>query len=223
MEEVRTVQHERLTIQEAAHRLGVSESAVRKRIKQGTLKREKTEEGRVLVYMESTSAPGAEEVRPPERDALISEMQDRLAFLERELEVRAEEIRRRDTIIMNMTEAMKALNPPAPEESSEARESSESTGPTSERGEVWEELDTERARREMAESTLREGMAEEQRRREEAEQERDDLRRELYARRELRESPSTGKEEPERAEPQSSTEGRQEGVHRPWWRRVLGG
>src|SRR5215208_3775757 len=125
MEEVRTVQHERLTIQEAAHRLGVSESAVRKRIKQGTLKREKTEEGRVLVHMESTSAPGTEEVRPPERDALISEMQERLAFLERELDVRTEEIRRRDTIIMNMTEAMKALNPPAQEAPSEPRESPE--------------------------------------------------------------------------------------------------
>jgi hypothetical protein len=36
----------------------------------------------------------------------------------------------------------------------------------------------------MAESTLREGMAEELRRRETAERERDDLRRELYARRE---------------------------------------
>jgi excisionase family DNA binding protein len=45
------VQHERLTIQEAAHRLGVSESAVRKRIKRGTLQREKTEDGRALVYM----------------------------------------------------------------------------------------------------------------------------------------------------------------------------
>ena len=111
MEGVRTVQHERLTIQEAAHRLGVRESAIRKRIKRGTLQREKTEDGRVLVYMEP-SVPGAEEVRTPERDALISEMQQRLALLERELDVRTEEIRRRDTIIMNMTEAMKALNPP---------------------------------------------------------------------------------------------------------------
>jgi excisionase family DNA binding protein len=124
MEGVRTVQHERLTIQEAAHRLGVSESAVRKRIKRGTLKREKTEDGRVLVYMEP-SVPGAEEVRTPERDALISEMQQRLARLERELDVRTEEIRRRDTIIMNMTEAMKALNPPAQEAPSEAGESPE--------------------------------------------------------------------------------------------------
>src|SRR5215210_5700795 len=67
-------------------------------------------------------------------------------------------------------------------------------------GDLREELDAERARREMAESTLREGMAEERRRREEAERERDDLRRELYARREPRESPDTGEEAPERAE-----------------------
>ena len=199
----------------------MSESAVRKRIKRGTLQREKTEDGRVLVYMEP-SVPGAEEVRTPERDALISEMQQRLALLERELDVRTEEIRRRDTIIMNMTEAMKALNPPAPEDSSEARESPESSGPTSERREVWEELDTERARREMAESTLHEGMAEEQRRREEAERERDDLRRELYARREPRESPETpsGASPNTQAspEPETPTE-----AARPWWRRVFGG
>jgi excisionase family DNA binding protein len=122
MEGVRTVQHERLTIQEAAHRLGVSESAIRKRIKRGTLKREKTEDGRVLVYMEG-SAPGSEEVRTPERDALISQMEKRVAFLEHELEVRSEEIRRRDTIIMNMTEAMKALSPPSQEAPPDERES----------------------------------------------------------------------------------------------------
>ena len=200
MEEVRTVQHERLTIQEAAHRLGVSESAVRKRIKRGTLQREKTEDGRVLVYMEP-SVPGAEEVRTPERDALISEMQQRLALLERELDVRTEEIRRRDTIIMNMTEAMKALNPPAPEDSSEARESPERPGPMGELGELREELDTERTRRERAESTLRKGMDEESRRREEAERERDDLRRELHALREPRGAAETLEDEAQEAHP----------------------
>jgi excisionase family DNA binding protein len=113
MERVRTVQHERLTIQEAAHRLGVSESAIRKRIKRGTLKREKTEDGRVLVYMETpapTSAPGAEEVRTPERDVLISQMQERLAFLEHELEVRSEEMRRdSDALISQMQERIASL------------------------------------------------------------------------------------------------------------------
>jgi excisionase family DNA binding protein len=128
------MQHERLTIQEAAHRLGVSESAVRKRIKRGTLKREKTEDGRVLVYMEA-SAPGTEEVRTPERDALISEMQQRLARLERELDVRTEEIRRRDTIIMNMTEAMKALSPPSQEAPPDERESPQTAEGEPERAE----------------------------------------------------------------------------------------
>ena len=221
MEGVRTVQHERLTIQEAAHRLGVSESAVRKRIKRGTLQREKTEDGRVLVYMEP-SVPGAEEVRTPERDALISEMQQRLAHLERELDVRTEEIRRRDTIIMNMTEAMKALNPPAPEDSSAAREFPESSGPTGELGELREELGTERTRREMAESTLHEGMAEEQRRREKAERERDDLRRELFASRGTRESPEATEEQQGRGEPRPATVESEEPAQRPWWRRVFG-
>jgi hypothetical protein len=74
----------------------------------------------------------------------------------------------------------------------------------------------------MAESTLRKGIAEEQRRREDAERERDELRRKLYALRDLRESPQTVEEELERAEPHPATREAQEGVQRPWWRRVFG-
>ena len=55
---------------------------------------------------------------------------------------------------------------------------------------------------EEAASTLREELAEERRRLEGAERERDELRRELYALREPQESPETVEEEPERAEPQ---------------------
>jgi len=90
-------------------------------------------------------------------------------------------------------------------------------------GNLREELGAERARREMAESTLREGIAEEKRRREEAERERDDLRRELYARREPRESPETTSEGADRAEPRPATGASQEGARRPWWRRIVGG
>src|SRR5215204_4273918 len=92
----------------------------------------------------------------------------------------------------------------------------------SELGEVREQLGAERARREMAESTLREGMAEERRRRLEAERERDDLRREMFARREARESPERPTEGADRAEPRPATGEAQEGVQKPWWRRVLG-
>jgi excisionase family DNA binding protein len=90
-------------------------------------------------------------------------------------------------------------------------------------GDLREELGAERARREMAETTLHEGMAEERRRREEAERERDDLRRDLYARREPRESPEPADEQQGRGEPHSATGEAQEGARRrPWWRRVFG-
>jgi hypothetical protein len=38
-----------------------------------------------------------------------------------------------------------------------------------------------------------------------------------------RESPQKLEEEPESAEPRPAAGEAQEGVHRPWWRRVLGG
>jgi excisionase family DNA binding protein len=95
----------------------------------------------------------------------------------------------------------------------------------SELGEIREELGAERVRREMAESTLREGIAEEQRRREEAERERYDLRRELFARREPRESPEMVDEQQGRGVPHSDAPGAPDGVQRPWrnlWRRMFG-
>jgi hypothetical protein len=174
--------------------------------------------------------PVGESTDQPE---LVEELRRTNELLREVITTRDEEIRRRDTIIMNMTEAMKSLNPPAPEDSSEARESPGSSGPAGGIGEVWEELDTERARREMAESTLRKGIAEEQRRREDAERERDELRRELYALRDLRESPQKVGDEQQRAEPRPSTEDRQEspeafgsqgsGTARgSLWRRIFG-
>jgi hypothetical protein len=76
---------------------------------------------------------------------------------------------------------------------------------------------------EQAQSTLQEELIEEQRRREEAERERDELRRELYALREPRQAPETVEEQQGRGEPRSYAPDAQAGVQRrPWWRRVLG-
>jgi excisionase family DNA binding protein len=89
---------------------------------------------------------------------------------------------------------------------------------------VREELGAERVRREMAETTLHEGMAEERRRREDAERERDDLRRELYA---LRETPESSEspgpsDTPSDAggEAQEATESQEE--RKGWFRRFFG-
>jgi hypothetical protein len=219
----------RVTVDEAARHLGLTVDAVRKRVQRGQIAHEKDEAGRVRIILdeaetlqdESPDTTGQAAGGPAD---LVVELHRTNELLREVIATRDEEIRRRDTIIMSMTEAMKALNPPAPEDSSEARESDVSPGPTGELGELREELDTEQARREMAESTLREGMDEERRRREAAERERDDLRRELFALREPRESPQTVGEESERAGPRPDAPGAQEAVQRrSWWRRMFGG
>ena len=214
----------RVTVDEAARHLGLTVDAVRKRVQRGQIAYEKDEAGRVRILLDEFET--LQDVSPDStgratgtHEELMEELRRTNKLLREVITTRDEEIRRRDTIIMNMTEAMKALNPPAPEDSSEARESPESSGPAGGIGEVWEELDTERTRREMAESTLHEGMAEEQRRREEAERERDALRRELHALREPRESPQTVEEESGRSQPHPVTTEAQEPVQRrPWWR-----
>ena len=68
-------------------------------------------------------------------------------------------------------------------------------------------------------------LEQERRRREEAERVCEDLRQQLDALTDERESPQTVEEEPpERAEPRPEASGAQEGVERrPWWRRVFGG
>ena len=229
-------------MRQAAARLGVSESAIRKRVERGTLRSDKGPDGRRYVCLDSgadnMSDKGADASTTHEPDALISELRthndtlrEQVAYLQgvisnrdQELALRTEEIRRRDTALEReqqlaamFAERLRELE--APVGSSEARNSDVSPGSSGEVGELREELDTERTRREMAETTLHEGMAEEQRRREEAERARDELRRELYALREPQQAPETASETaPNRTGPPDTPS-----EARPWWRRVFGG
>ena len=210
---------DRLTIQEAARTLRISEGAVRKRVTRGTLKHEKEQDGRIYVYLDTGDRRGVDvgqdEGADPHNNALISQLRDEVAYLR-------DENRRKDEIIMQQAMTMRQLSAAQPQEPSGARGSPESSGPTGELGERREQLDTERTRREMAESALRKGMDEERRRREGAERERDDLRRKLFASREPPEAPETVEEGPERAEHHPDRVESQEPAQRPWWRRVFG-
>jgi hypothetical protein len=85
--------------------LGVSEGAIRKRVDRGTLEHHKGPDGKVYVYLPDGVDGGVDASNTPESNTLISEMRSRIGFLE-------EELRRKDAILLNMTEAMKALNPP---------------------------------------------------------------------------------------------------------------
>jgi hypothetical protein len=216
---------ERLTVAQTATRLGITEGAVRSRIKRGTLGTAK-EGGSVFVLLGGGTSKANQPPNagvPSDPSELIASLQDQIRYLREQLdaerEARTEERRRQDTVLAqlsaaNAEQARTIRELEAPQEPSEDAETVE---------EAPDELGAERARREMAETTLHEGMAEERRRREAAERERDELRRELYARREPRESPETVADSPERAEPRPATGGAQEGARRPWWRRVFGG
>jgi hypothetical protein len=226
--------NQRLTVAEAAASLGITEGAVRSRIKRGTLATAK-EGGTVFVLLgdgtsQANQAPNAGV--PGAQSELIASLQDQVRYLRQQLdterEARTEERRRHDTVVAQLTSKIPAIEAP-----SEVRESPESSDPTGGLREVRDELGTERARREMAESTLHEGMDEERRRREEAEQERDDLRRELHALREGPEAAEMAEEQQGRGQPrpaagvaQEASEalgGRGSGTARgSLWRRIFG-
>jgi predicted ArsR family transcriptional regulator len=146
---VRELERERVTVQEAARQLGITESAVRKRAQRGQLRSEKAMEGkkeRLYIFLD----PDEDKFPEPFRERYIRSLEQRVNTLE-------DEVYRQQAILLNMTEAMKALSPPSQEPPPDERE-----------------------------------------------------------------SPRTVDEEPERAEPRPTTVESQEGVQRPWWRRVFG-
>jgi hypothetical protein len=78
-----------LTLREAAIVLGISEGGVRKRVKRGTLRSELREVGKRYVYLDgqaSENGRGADNGADRGADALISELRDRVRFVERQLE-----------------------------------------------------------------------------------------------------------------------------------------
>ena len=112
----------RVTIREAAARLGVTEAAIRKRIQRGSLDKEMGEDGRVYVYLDLSQDKSHPESQV-DSGALVESLQDQIAFLRTQLDVRAEEIQRRDVIISQLTQANAALASRVPElEAAESRE-----------------------------------------------------------------------------------------------------
>jgi predicted transcriptional regulator len=101
----------RVTVQEAAHRLGVTEQAIRKRVKRGTLESD-TEAGRVYVYLDAGYEPGQDTVTNPASDALISGMQARIDSLERQLEEANTRDRENRRIIMQQAQNLAAIEAP---------------------------------------------------------------------------------------------------------------
>ncbi len=111
---------DRVTIQEAARRLGVKDDAIRKRIQRGTLDYEKDPDGRVYVFLGAAQSASQDNNRHStgtvSQDILLNTLQDQIQYLrniiearDRELESRTEELRRKDTIIMSLTQRLPEL------------------------------------------------------------------------------------------------------------------
>ena len=104
---------DKLTVAQAADRLGVTQDAVRKRIARGTIRHEKDYEGRIFVYLntfESASKTAQDNAQDAEsktvsdadQDKYTRSLEDQVDFLRRELE-------RKDTIIMSLTQRIPEL------------------------------------------------------------------------------------------------------------------
>jgi len=104
---------DRLTVSQAADRLGVTQDAVRKRIARGTIRHDKDADGRIFVYLdiferESETVQDDEQYRESEtvqdggQDRYTRSLEDQIDFLRRELE-------RKDTIIMSLTQRIPEL------------------------------------------------------------------------------------------------------------------
>jgi hypothetical protein len=114
---------DRVTIQEAARRLGVSEGAVRKRVTRNTLSHDKAPDGRVFVYLDERTTRGVDDVQdtgvhPVSSRALISRLEGEVEFLR-------DQVRRQQEIIAQQAVTMRQLTAAAQEEPPEAAETVE--------------------------------------------------------------------------------------------------
>jgi hypothetical protein len=120
---------ERVTVAQAAAALGITEGAVRSRIKRGTLPTAK-EGGTVYVLLgggtsEANQTPNAGV--PGDQSELIASLQDQIRYLREQLdaerEARTEERRRHDTVVAQLTSKIPAIE--APHEAAEAADTGE--------------------------------------------------------------------------------------------------
>jgi len=107
----------RVTVEEAATLLGIKEESVRKRVSRGKLRADKDEDGRLLVYLDTSGTVRDEyaDQSVTDRDELLASKDRIIAILENQLSEERESRRRADTIIAQLTQANAALAARVPE------------------------------------------------------------------------------------------------------------
>jgi excisionase family DNA binding protein len=115
----------RMTVAEAARRLGISEAGVRKRIQRGQMPHERGDDRRVWVWISPGEVRDAEDRDEPvqsrdrdkmSRDELVEELRDQVRYLRDQLDQERDANRENRRIIAALTSRIPELSPPAQEE-----------------------------------------------------------------------------------------------------------
>ncbi len=111
--------------------LRLSVDAIRKRVQRGTIPYEKDPAGRVTILLDTVETVQDITGHGQDAERLLEDLRDQVAFLRRELEARTEEARRKDHIIMSLTQRVPELEAPG-----EERDATETASPRSDGGTV---------------------------------------------------------------------------------------
>ena len=103
---------DRVTIQEAARRLGIKEDAVRKRIQRDSIRHEKTAEGRVFVWVAAAQDAAEVTYQDVTLDALLAAKDETIAALREQLDEANTRDREQRRIIAGLTQRIPAIEAP---------------------------------------------------------------------------------------------------------------
>jgi hypothetical protein len=141
----------RLNVAEAAHRLGISEAGVPKRVQRGQIPHERDDAGRLFVWLSpgetrhTASRDDAEESR--DTAPLVEEVRDRLRYVEGQLEAERQAHAETRRLLLSALEKI----PPAIAPPSEAQESPSEATPHPGRAEPQTPLEGAQEPRESSE------------------------------------------------------------------------
>jgi len=122
-------------LREAAELLGTSTEAVRKRATRGSLRSDKRDDGRVIVWVDDGRTEGGHHAQgeaSANGGALVEVLTEQVSYLKAQLDIRTEELRRKDHIIAGLSQAtaeqartIRAIEAPASEAAEEPTEDAE--------------------------------------------------------------------------------------------------
>jgi hypothetical protein len=106
---------EHITIAEAAKKLDITQEAIRARIRRGTIEHDKDESGKTYVYLTEEETHGQHEGNTVVNGVVndyITSLKSEIESLKRDREVWQEEAKRKDHIIMALTNRIPELEAP---------------------------------------------------------------------------------------------------------------